>query len=151
MEYTTKSPKETEKLAGFLLAKFLKNNPTTDKNKSLVIALEGELGAGKTTLVKGLARALKIKSRIKSPTFNLVKHYLIPDNLKARSSLYHLDCYRLKDHRDLKPLGIDEIIKNRENIILIEWSDRVKKILPRKHIQIHIDHIDKNIRKISIK
>lgn len=146
MKYTTKNPKETEKLAGFLLKKFLKTNPPAGRKNALVIALEGELGAGKTVFVRGLAKTLKIKSKIKSPTFNLMKHY------KAGSLVMcHFDCYRLKDHRDLKMLGIKEILNNPKNIILIEWSDRVKKILPKNHIKVHIDHINKNTRKITIR
>lgn len=142
MIYLSKGPKETEKLAGFLLNKFLK----IYFKKTLVIALEGELGAGKTTFAKGLAKALGIKTKIKSPTFNLIKYYSASSNI-----LYHIDCYRLRDHRDLLLLGIREIISKPENIVLIEWSDRVREILPKKHIKIHIDHISKNERKITIK
>lgn len=142
MIYVTKSPKETEKLAGFFVKKYIKN----DRIKAIVIALEGELGAGKTVFVKGVARALKINTKIKSPTFNLMKHYKLSYGI-----LYHLDCYRLKDYRDLKILGIKEILKDSKNIILIEWSDRVKEILPKNHIKIHIDHIDKTTRKLIIK
>jgi len=138
----TKNPKETEKLAGFLLGKILKNF----SSKAVIIGLEGELGAGKTVFVRGLAMAFKIKSKIKSPTFNLIKHYKVGDR-----TLYHLDCYRFKNHKDLKILGIKEILNNPKNIVLIEWSDRVKKILPRQHIKIHIDHISKKERRISIK
>lgn len=141
MIYKTKSPEETEKLAGFLLKKLLKN----DHKNALVIALEGELGAGKTVFVKGIAKALKLKVKVKSPTFNLMKHYKMGPLV-----LYHFDCYRLQDHRDLKILGIKEILNPPENIVLIEWSDRVKKILPKNQIKVHIDHIDKHTRKITI-
>ena len=141
MIYRTKSPKETQQLAGFLLEKFLK----IKSNNALVVALEGELGAGKTTFVQGLAKALRIKAKVKSPTFNLMKHYKIKDK-----TLYHLDCYRLRDHKDLSILGIKDILSDSKNFVLIEWSERVKKILPKNHIKIHIDHIDKNIRKITV-
>ena len=149
MKYITKSPKETQKLGHFL---FNKISLTTEKN-ALVIALEGELGAGKTTLTQGLAKILGIKVKVKSPTFTLMKKYWLPKSykLKAKSYLYHLDCYRLRDHRDLLVLGIKDILNNKENIILIEWPERVKKILPKGHIKIHIDHIDKHTRKITIK
>ncbi|MBI2064856.1 MAG: tRNA (adenosine(37)-N6)-threonylcarbamoyltransferase complex ATPase subunit type 1 TsaE [Candidatus Yanofskybacteria bacterium] len=161
MIYVTKSPKETQELAGFLLGKFSK----IISKKALVVALEGELGAGKTTLVQGLAKALKIKAKIKSPTFTLIKNYPITNyELRIRkvirnpqsairkfNNLYHLDCYRLRDHKDLEILCSKEILNDPRNIVLIEWSDRVKKILPKKHIKIHIDHIDKNVRKIEVK
>ena len=142
MIQVTKSPKETEKLAGFLLAKITKNK----SKKALVVALEGELGAGKTTFTKGLAKSLGIKTKIKSPTFNLIKNYSVNSKI-----LYHIDCYRLKNYRDLLPLGIKEIISNPQNIVIIEWSDRVREILPKKYIKIHIDHMNKNTRKITIK
>jgi len=144
IKYITKSPTETRKLAEVLIKKFLKYNT----EKAIIIALEGELGAGKTTFVKGLAKALKIKAKVKSPTFTLIKSH----KLQATSYkfLYHLDCYRIKDHRDLTILGIKEILNDPKNIVIIEWSDRVKKILPKNHIKIHIDHINKNTRKICV-
>src|SRR3989338_2735131 len=135
MKYITKSPKETQKLGHFL---FNKISLTTEKN-ALVIALEGELGAGKTTLVQGLAKVLGIKSKIKSPTFTLMKKYKIPRSKNTRY-LYHLDCYRLKNHKDLLLLGIKDILKNKENVILIEWPENIKKILPKKHIKISLEH-----------
>ena len=151
MIYTTKSPKETEKLAGFLLGKIANTNLPAGGKKAIVIALEGELGAGKTVFAQGFAKALKMKAKIKSPTFTLMKRYLIPNKLKTKSYLYHLDCYRLRDHKDLAMLGIEEILNNSGNMVLIEWSDRVKKILPKNHIEIHIDHIDENVRKITVR
>ena len=148
MIYLTNNSKETEKLAGFLLAHFLKNKTPASTKKALVIALEGELGAGKTTFTKGLAKALGIKAKIKSPTFTLIKSYKL--RVASYKFLYHIDCYRLKDHKDLIPLGIKEILANSDNIVLIEWSDCVQQILPKKHIKIHIDHLDNNTRKITI-
>ncbi len=148
MQKITKSPKETQKLGHFL---FNKISLATDKN-ALVIALEGELGAGKTTLVQGLAKILGIKAKVKSPTFTLMKKYKINFRLSTFNFkfLYHLDCYRLRDHRDLMSLGIKDILNNKENVILIEWPERIRKILPKNHIKIHMDHIDKNTRKVSI-
>lgn len=149
MLYLSKSSKETENLAIFLLNKVLKLNPAITSKEALVVALEGELGAGKTVFVKGAAKALGIKGKIKSPTFTLIKKHPIFLS-KCFKFLYHLDCYRLRDHRDLAILGIGEILNDPQNLILIEWSDRVKKILPKKHIKIHIDHIGKATRKISV-
>src|SRR3989344_8042256 len=158
MLYLSRGPKETEKLAGFLLASHLiKINYTrrqsrksllsaglkTNSKKAIILALEGELGAGKTVFVRGVAKALKIRAKIKSPTFNLIKKYSLSPNTRYKildtKYLYHLDCYRLRDHRDLKILGIKEILDDSKNIVLIEWSDRVKKILPKNHIKVHID------------
>ena len=155
MIYLSKNIKETHKIAVFLLEKMSKLKWVDRCRQALVVALEGELGAGKTTFVQGFAKALQIKSKIKSPTFVIIKKYRLNPDLRFKISnlkfIYHLDCYRLRNHLDLKTLGIKEIFKNPENVVLIEWSDRIKSILPKNHIQIHIDHVSKNKRKIEIK
>ena len=121
-----------------------------------VIALEGELGAGKTTFVKGFAGELGVKAKVKSPTFTLMKEYKIPfDNSQEfkesnQKYLTHLDCYRVKDYRDLATLDLKSLFKSPDHIVLIEWPERVRKILPKKLIRVYIDHISKNERKISI-
>ena len=148
MRTITKSPKETEKLGHFLLNKMSLHS----QKNGLVILLSGELGAGKTLLVKGLARLLGIKTKVKSPTFTLMKKYKIApgSKLKSKRYLYHLDCYRLRNHKDLLVHGIKDILKDKDNVVDIEWPERIKKILPKKHIKVQIDHVAKNQRKISI-
>lgn len=146
MEFLSKSPQETKKIAADLARKILKTK------KGVVIALEGELGAGKTTFIQGFAKVLGIKEKIKSPTFVLMKKYKLETrNRKLETNLYHLDCYRVWDDKDLKIPELKEIIQSSYNIVLVEWAERVKKILPKKHITIHIDHIGVNERKITIK
>ena len=146
MEFVSKSVKETQKIASDLARKIIKTK------KGIVIALEGELGAGKTVFVKGFAKALGIKSKIKSPTFVLMKKYK-PEtvNRKLETNLYHLDCYRVGDEKDLKIPELKEILEESHNIVLIEWAERVKKIIPKKHITVHIDHVSEKERKITIK
>ncbi|OGM99188.1 MAG: tRNA (adenosine(37)-N6)-threonylcarbamoyltransferase complex ATPase subunit type 1 TsaE [Candidatus Yanofskybacteria bacterium RIFCSPLOWO2_01_FULL_41_34] len=141
MIFNSHSPKETQKIAADLAHKIIKTK------KGAVVALEGELGAGKTTFIQGFAKALGIKSKIKSPTFVLMKKYKVPG---GTSNLYHLDCYRIGDHKDLKILELKEIFSESHDIILIEWAERAKEILPKKHVTIHIDHIDKKTRKLLI-
>lgn len=141
----SKSPRQTQKIATGLARKILKSRP---HGSAIVFALEGELGAGKTTFVKGFARALGVKSHITSPTFVLLKGYRL--QVTGYRFLYHIDAYRLKDYRDLIPLGIKEIMANPRNIVLIEWADRVKKILPRKYVKVHIDHLSNKERRIKI-
>lgn len=158
MEFISHSSQETQKIAADLAQKIIKTK------KGIVIALEGELGAGKTVFVKGFARALGIKSKIKSPTFVLMKKYVVSKSAKSRRRLeshlesqgvaltfYHLDCYRVGGHKDLKIPEIKEMFSEEGGIVLIEWAERISKILPKKHITVHIDHIDKNTRKINIK
>ncbi|OHB17263.1 MAG: tRNA (adenosine(37)-N6)-threonylcarbamoyltransferase complex ATPase subunit type 1 TsaE [Parcubacteria group bacterium RIFCSPHIGHO2_01_FULL_40_30] len=137
----TESPKETEKFAAQLAKKLINKK----NNKALVLALEGELGGGKTTFIKGFSKALKVIEKVLSPTFVLIhKHHL------KSGDLYHIDAYRLKSEKDLLKLGIKEIFNNPKNIVLIEWADRVKKIIPKTAIWIRFEHLEKNRRKITI-
>jgi len=148
MEILSKSAEETKKIAADLAKEIAKSGSENNKN-AVVIALEGELGAGKTTFVQGFAKGLRIDDKITSPTFVIFKMYSIGKG-KYFKKMVHVDCYRLKDHKDLLKIGFNDVIKDKDNIILVEWSDRVEKILPKKHIKIHIDHISENERKISI-
>ena len=144
MIYYSNSPKETQKIASNLAV----------KTKGAIIALEGELGAGKTTFAQAFAKALGVKAKIKSPTFNIIKKYSVPTktyNLKPKTYLYHIDCYRLKDQKEAILLGIKDIFKEPDCFVLIEWPERIKKILPEKLILVHIDHIAPRKRKITIK
>ena len=137
----TKSAKETQRLAAELAKKFIKNRKN---KKALVIALQGELGAGKTTFIKGFTRALKVIEKVLSPTFVLIHRH----HLKS-GDLYHIDAYRLKSEKDLLKLNIKEIFNNPKNIILIEWADRVKRAIPKTAVWIYFKHINKNKRRIS--
>ncbi len=141
------SPEETQKIASDLANKII------NSREGVVIALEGDLGAGKTTFIQGFAKALGITEKVKRPTFVLMKKYPIPTdnhNPKTINFLYHLDCYRVEDHKDLRIPEIEEILNMPNNIVLIEWAERIKNILPQKHIQINIDHVDQNNRRIEI-
>lgn len=137
MVFYSNDKKETQKIAADLAA----------ETKSAIITLEGELGAGKTTFVQAFAKALGVKSKVKSPTFNIMKKYKIPSR---EQFIYHIDCYRLRDYKEAIPLGLKDIFKEGNAIVLIEWPERISEILPKNIIRVHIDHIDKNKRKISI-
>lgn len=145
MIFKTASAKETQKIAANLARKIVKLKP---QKHACVFALEGELGAGKTTFIQGFAKALKIKQRITSPTFVLMRHYKLRiGNCKL---LVHIDAFRLKDWHDLASLGIKDILADPGNIVLIEWAERIRPILPQKRTKIHIDHLDQTTRQISI-
>lgn len=126
----TKSAKETQKVAA-LLASSVKT-PT-------IIALEGNLGSGKTTFVQGFARALGIKENILSPTFVLLKAYPLKRG-KRFKHLAHIDCYRLGSPQELLHLGFRDIIKDKDAVILIEWADKIKKLLPKNILWIRFFH-----------
>jgi tRNA threonylcarbamoyladenosine biosynthesis protein TsaE len=145
MVIKSESIKATNKIAKELAEKISVSKP---KKTAVVLALEGELGAGKTTFTQAFAKALNAKGKITSPTFVLLKSYPIKNrNFK---SLIHIDAYRLNDWRDLIPLHIEEIMANPENLVLIEWPERIRPILPAKYIRVHIDHLSPHARKISI-
>lgn len=99
-----------------------------------ILALDGNLGAGKTTFVKGIAKGLGIKKNICSPTFVIMNQYSLKN--KAIKYLYHLDAYRLKSKKDLENIAFFDIINNPENIVVIEWANKIKKYLPKKIINI---------------
>lgn len=115
--------------------------------KGGVIALEGELGAGKTTFTQGFAKGLGITERIISPTFVLIRQHLIPGK---KAYLYHVDLYRLGDEESLKQLGLEEIIQNPDNVVLIEWAKKATKFLPKKKTTVRLKILDENKREIKI-
>jgi len=146
----TKGARETQKFAGELASRLagLKPRSAWRKNRALILALKGELGAGKTTFTKGFSKALGVRERILSPTFVLIHRHKIQKS--KFKNLYHIDAYRLKSGKDLLKLGVKEIFANPENIILIEWADRVRKIIPKTALWIRFEHINKNEKKISV-
>lgn len=159
MEIITKTPKETQRAAK-VFAKEILALKKNSKTKALVVALEGELGAGKTTFIQGFVAGFGIKEEISSPTFlimkkvDLHKHQIKcqRSNVKcAFKNLYHLDCYRLKDEKDLIDLGVEEIFADKENIVLIEWAKKIKKILPKNAINIKFEYRGLKERSIKIK
>ena len=145
----TTSSVQTKKTAKLLAREIL-----YVKNKNaLVLLLSGDLGAGKTTFVQGFLRGLGIRKKITSPTFTLVKSY------KVKSyKVYHIDCYRIHKPKDILELGINpplkfkwgikEILKNPQNIVLIEWPERIKRILPKTAIIIKLKHGKKENERI---
>lgn len=116
------------------------------KISSGVIALTGELGAGKTIFVQGIAEGLGIKDKIISPTFVLIRQHQIPNTEKV---LYHVDLYRLENEQAYKELGLSEIWSNKNNITLIEWAEKIKEDLPKETLFINIEKIDAENRKIK--
>ena len=119
----------------------------------VVISLEGDLGAGKTTFTQGFAEGLGIKEKIQSPTFVILKVYAIShtpyaishkkQNVRHKAygvqQLIHVDAYRLQA-KDFKVLGWKEFIKNPQNIILVEWGNKIKSILPKNATRILFEH-----------
>ena len=137
MRRLTNSPEETLDL-GHEFGKALK--PGT------VVALIGELGAGKTVFTKGIARALGIKEYgyVNSPSFVIVKEYK-----SGKRPLYHFDLYRLGSSHDLDTVGYEEYFYS-DGISVVEWADRAMDILPEKYITVKFKHAGRNTRSITI-
>lgn len=144
--YKTFSSQETKKLAGLLAKKFL----TGQKRKNaLVLALSGDLGSGKTTFTQGFLKSLGIKKKITSSTFVLVKNYKL--KVESFKTVYHIDCYRIKKTKELTDLGLKVILKNSRNIVLIEWPEKIQRLLPKNSVWLKFKHGEKeNIREIKI-
>lgn len=139
----TRSGKETEKL-GQKIAKLLKGGE--------VLALIGDLGAGKTTLVKGLAKGLGIKQPITSPTFVLLKVYPVTKH-KTIKQLVHIDCYRLPAGRhgvpgiELAKISLDDYLNKLDSVVAIEWAEKINN-LPRHTKIINFKHAKNNNQRI---
>lgn len=135
-EYKTSSYSETQELGGKLVS-FL------DSKK--VFALYGDLGCGKTTFTQGFARALGIQSKIISPTFIIIRSYKI--NYGTFRRLYHIDLYRIENVYDLDDLGLEEIINDKENIVVIEWPEKMEKLL-KNALKIKLKYVSDNERRL---
>ena len=135
-QITTRSIEETQNLSQKLGE--LLNQPT-------VIALNGDLGAGKTAFVQGLARGLEVPKEyyITSPTFTLINEY------PGRLGLLHVDLYRLDSIADIEDIGLDERLYD-QAVIAIEWADKLPDSLPDRHLSVKMDIIDDNCRNLSL-
>ncbi len=144
-KYLTKNPSETKKLGKSLAQKILESSP---KKGAFVLGLEGDLGGGKTTFLQGFAKGLGIKQKILSPTFIIMRKFLISNSKFL--NFYHIDCYRIKKPREILNLGFKEIITDPQNVVAIEWANRIRKILSQGRLLISFELVDKNTRKIKI-
>jgi tRNA threonylcarbamoyladenosine biosynthesis protein TsaE len=136
-EFITRSSEETVAL-GRTLAGML----TPPK----LVLLRGDLGAGKTTLVKGIAEAFQAASAddVTSPTFTLVHEYRGP-----RATLYHIDLYRVDTERELETLGLDDLITP-DSILLIEWGEKSPRFVRDRNVEIVLERVGENERRIRI-
>ncbi len=113
-----------------------------------LVILRGEVGAGKTTLTKGIAAALGAATEedVTSPTFTLIHEYAGP---KVR--LYHLDLYRLETEKELATLGIEELINEPDALVLVEWGERFESIVCRADAEIAMEHGDEDERHLLVR
>lgn len=140
MKYITRSVKETKELAKELV-KSLKAGQ--------VIGLSGDLGAGKTAFTQGIAKALGVKSIVNSPTFVLMKVY--EARHKAIKTLVHIDAYRLDEGSNLEALGIEEYMADPQTLVVVEWVEKIKKIMPKGTKYYNFKVLSEDQREIVVK
>jgi len=108
------------------------------RQRATLVTLAGELGAGKTAFVKAVSRALGITEVVNSPTFVLEKIYQLGGETPKFVRLVHIDAYRLESGADLTPLGFDELMRDKRNLILLEWPGEVTDALPEPAVKIFL-------------
>ena len=164
MKVLSKSLEETNKAAQDFL-----NKLSPKDNSATIVGLFGDLGAGKTTFTQALAKNLGVTEVVTSPTFVIEKIYLLKDGEKpAESSLYltktnrsdsfppvferliHIDAYRLDKASELLNLGWAHLINNNDNLIILEWPEKVKECLVNITYQVKLEHQADEIRSIEI-
>jgi len=117
-------------------------------SKGDIIALFGELGAGKTVLVKGICEGLGITEGVKSPSFTIVREYIPRKPRQSTNKVYHIDLYRITDPSTILVQEIYEYLRERNGICIIEWADRIEDVLPPDTIKIYIKIINETTREI---
>lgn len=154
MKYVSENEQQTQAIATELANK-LKGGE--------VLALSGDLGAGKTTFIKGLGRALGIKKNITSPTFVLMKVYPVKSRetgIRHKGGLFHgvnpvknkifchIDAYRIENPQELTDIGVLENFRQKDSICAVEWAEKIKNLLPRKRIEIKLQLAEKENQRI---
>jgi tRNA threonylcarbamoyladenosine biosynthesis protein TsaE len=137
-EYITNSAEETIELGRKLAVKL---------HPPKLVLLRGDLGAGKTTITKGIAEAFEAASQddVTSPTFTLIHEYRGPE-----VSVYHIDLYRIETQREFETLGLDELIADDRNVVLIEWGEKFPKLVKSRDVEIAIERTGADSRKFTI-
>lgn len=146
-EFITENLKETQKLGELLAKELIGGSASTRGDKQSprgggIICLSGDLGAGKTTFTQGFLKGLGATGPYTSPTFLIMKQYSL-----HKREVYHVDAYRVGSD-DVKNLGWGEIIKNKNNVIIVEWADRIRDIIPKGSLWIKFEWLDENKRRI---
>jgi len=113
-----------------------------------IIALEGDLGSGKTAFVKNIATILGVTERVASPTFVIQKIYSV--HARGFETMVHIDAYRIEHEDEMKTIGWDAIIANQKNLILIEWPERLLGLIPPNTIHVVFKWIDETTRAIGV-
>ena len=138
-EFITNNIKETNKVA---------NDLATNLESGQLITLSGNLGAGKTVFVKALAAGLGISETITSPTFVLMKSYKV--EYKKIKQLIHVDCYRLDGIEDVSDIGLQDFLNDPQTLVVIEWADKLDNLPKKNRIDVKIESLGQDERKVVI-
>ena len=133
--FVSRSPRETQRFAGTLIHALVARG-----RGPIILALSGNLGSGKTTFLQGLARALGVREKVKSPTFVLAQWYELDKRLRPFRHFVHVDVYRLGSPREAAHFGLRDLLRDRDAIIAIEWADRVRTLIPKNAVRISFRH-----------
>ena len=133
--YLTRSPEETQALAQKIARKLPLGS---------LVCLFGSMGSGKTVFVRGLAKGLKLPGHVQSPTFTLIREYGSP-----KGTMYHMDLFRLQA-KDISSLGLEEFLAPRKGWTVIEWPERIRRLLPYERLDIRLKIIDSRSREIRV-
>lgn len=142
MNYLSKSLAETKQIASNFI------NTLSVRERGQVVALYGNLGSGKTTFTQLVGEELGVRENMASPTFVIMKIYEIDFN--GFKKFIHIDAYRLEKDSELLHLGWEEITKEPENLIFIEWPENVPNLIPQEAKKVSFEFVDENTRSISI-
>jgi len=155
--FYTSSKNQTQKISALLAGEILKQKRPFFQNQALILLLSGDLGAGKTTFTQGFMKGAGIKKKITSPTFVIMKKFKIQNpktqtNSKLKilnyKNIYHIDCYRFHKLDKFFSTSIKEVFHNPQNIVLIEWPERIKRLLPKDVIMIKLKYGKKDNERI---
>lgn len=144
-EFILKNTEDVDALANRVLEMAIASSAQADMGiKPVVITLQGELGSGKTTFTKALARRLGIAESVTSPTFVILKRYSIPKSAGIPfANLIHVDAYRVESSSDMEKTGLRDFINtsSEKNILCIEWPEIISDILPSRRIEMKFNHV----------
>jgi len=145
MEKMSKSIKDTKDFASEFIKSFKKN-----PEGATVVGLYGNLGSGKTTFFQCVAEILGVEGAVTSPTFVIQKTYSLKPNTHNFKKLVHIDAYRLKNGGELEKLGFEEILKDPENLVFIEWPEHIEGVLPEDALKLKFEFVDDTTRRIEL-
>ncbi len=138
--------KEIPEIAELIIKHIIKHR---NKAGATLVALSGDLGAGKTTVTKQVAKLLGIKAPVISPTFVILKSYGLTK--KDWKKFHHIDAYRLEKPKEASRIGWEALITDPGNVIFLEWPEQLGELLPKKHILVSLKHKDETKRELTLK